>query len=171
MQEREPRAFYDDLAEDYHLVYPDWNASVRRQGTALDGVVRGALGDREHSVLDCSCGIGTQALGLARHGHRVVGSDLSPRAVRRAALEAAQRGLALPAAAADMRSLPFIDECFDVVVSGDNSVAHLLTDQDLRAALAGMRRVLRPGGLLVLTLRDYEHERAARRGAPRRFRR
>ncbi|MEV7855796.1 hypothetical protein [Streptomyces sp. NPDC088183] len=27
--------FYDELADDYHLVYEDWNASVRRQGDAL----------------------------------------------------------------------------------------------------------------------------------------
>jgi SAM-dependent methyltransferase len=159
------RAFYDGMAEDYHLIYPDWAASVRRQGAALDGIVRGALGDGEHSVLDCSCGIGTQALGLALHGHRVVGADLSPLAAGRAAREAAERGLALPTAAADMRALPFAAEHFDAVVSGDNSLAHLLTDADLSAALTGMRRVLRPGGLLVLTMRAYEKERAERRPA------
>jgi hypothetical protein len=53
-----------------------------------------------------------------------VGSDLSPRAVRRAALEAERRGLSLPTTATDMRSLPFAAECFDVVLSGGNSVAN-----------------------------------------------
>jgi hypothetical protein len=49
-----------------------------------------------------------------------------------------------------------------VVLSADNSVAHLLTDADLTAALAEMLRVLRPGGTLVLTRREYAEVRATR---------
>ena len=60
-----------------------------------------------------------------------------------------------------MRRLPFARECFDVVLSADNSVAHLLTDDDLAEALAGLRNALRPGGLLVITLREYEKARAS----------
>ena len=158
-----PRDFYDDLADDYHLIYPDWDASVERQGAALDGVIRGCLGERSGAldILDCSCGIGTQALGLASRGHRVVGSDLSPASARRAAAEASKRGIAVPTAAADMRRLPFRDERFDVVLTADNSVAHLLTDDDLHTALDGMRKALRPGGLLAITLRAYEDARAS----------
>jgi SAM-dependent methyltransferase len=65
-----------------------------------------------------------------------------------------------------MRRLPFVSSFFDVVVCADNSLAHLLTAPDLEAALAGMRRVLRDGGLLVLTLRDYDEIRRTRPGAP-----
>ncbi|MEU4738779.1 class I SAM-dependent methyltransferase, partial [Streptomyces fradiae] len=83
------RYFYDDLAADYDLLYADWDASVARQGTALDDRVTRALGPGPHDVLDCACGIGTQALGLAALGHRVTGTDLSPVAAARAAREAA----------------------------------------------------------------------------------
>jgi glycine/sarcosine N-methyltransferase len=157
------RDFYDDLADDYHLIYPDWDASVERQGVALDSVIGGSLGEQSGAldILDCSCGIGTQALGLAARGHRVVGSDLSPASARRAAAEAAKRGAALPTVAADMRRLPFATERFDVVLTADNSVAHLLADEDLLTALRGMRQALRPGGLLVITLRAYENARAS----------
>lgn len=86
-------------------------------------------------------------------------------AAARAAQEAAARGAGLPAAAADMRRLPFVSSVFDVVVCADNSLAHLLTAPDVEAALAGMRRVLRDGGLLVLTLRDYDQIRRTRPGA------
>ncbi|CAM5657597.1 Methyltransferase type 11 OS=Streptomyces griseorubiginosus OX=67304 GN=AQJ54_23170 PE=4 SV=1 [Streptomyces griseorubiginosus] len=115
-------------------------------------------------ILDCSCGIGTQAIGLALAGHRVVGSDLSPVAAARAAAEASVRGAPVPTAAADMRHLPFASSAFDVVVCADNSLAHLLTAPDVAAALAGMRRVLRDGGLLLLTMRDYEEIRRTRPG-------
>lgn len=87
-------------------------------------------------------------------------------AAARATQEAAARGAVLPTAAADMRRLPFAPDVFDVVVCADNSLAHLLKATDVEAALAGMRRVLRNGGLLVLTLRDYDEMRRTRPGAP-----
>ncbi|MFF2900257.1 class I SAM-dependent methyltransferase [Streptomyces sp. NPDC057966] len=144
--------FYDELADDYHLIYPEWNASIRRQGDALDALI----GQDRAAVLDCSCGIGTQAIGLAMRGHRVTGTDLSPRAAARAAREAARRGLSLRTAAADMRRLPFPDGRFDTVVCADNSLPHLLTEQDAHAALAEMHRVLRPSGLLLVSTRPYD---------------
>lgn len=107
-------------------------------------------------MLDCSCGIGTQAIGLALRGHRVTGTDISPRAAARAAREAARRSLSLRTAAADMRRLPFTDGQFDTVVCADNSLPHLLTEQEVNAALAEMRRVLRPGGQLLLSTRPYD---------------
>ncbi|MFJ3533039.1 class I SAM-dependent methyltransferase [Streptomyces sp. NPDC090132] len=144
--------FYDALTDDYHLIYSDWDAAIRRQGAALDALV----GRDRAEVLDCSCGIGTQAIGLALRGHDVTGTDLSPRAAARAGREASRRGPALRTAAADMRQLPFPDDRFDVVVCADNSLPHLLTAQDVHAALAEMHRVLRPGGLLLVSTRPYD---------------
>ncbi|MFG2373232.1 class I SAM-dependent methyltransferase [Streptomyces sp. NPDC048504] len=156
------RDFYDALAADYHLIFPDWDASMARQAAALDGVVRARLGAGPHQVLDCSCGIGTQSIGLAGVGHRVIGSDLSPAAVARAAVEAAARGVRLPVTVADMRALPFRAAVFDVVVCADNSLAHLLTADDVGTTLAGMRRVLRDDGFLMISIRDYDELRATR---------
>ncbi|MER6085466.1 class I SAM-dependent methyltransferase [Streptomyces sp. NPDC001833] len=158
MPEASVAHFYDELADDYHLIYSDWDASIRRQGDALNALISQ---DRP-TVLDCSCGIGTQAIGLALHGHRVAGTDLSPRAAARAAREAARRSLSLCTAAADMRRLPFPDGRFDVVVCADNSLPHLLTEQDVHAALSEMHRVLRPAGLLLVSTRPYDDLRRDR---------
>ncbi|MEV0779954.1 class I SAM-dependent methyltransferase [Streptomyces sp. NPDC050433] len=152
MPETSVAHFYDELADDYHLIYSDWDASIRRQGDALDAVIDQGRAE----VLDCSCGIGTQAIGLALRGHRVTGTDISPRAAARAAREAARRSLSLRTAAADMRRLPFPDGRFDTVVCADNSLPHLLTEQDAHAALAEMRRVLRPAGQLLVSTRPYD---------------
>ncbi|MCX5196622.1 class I SAM-dependent methyltransferase [Streptomyces sp. NBC_00249] len=149
------RVFYDELAARYDLMYADWDASIDKQGRALDTLLTKSLGPGPHKVLDNACGIGTQALGLARLGHRVTGTDLSPVATARAAREAAARGLSLSVAAADMRALPFPAASFDAVVCADNALPHLLRAEDVRAALAETRRVLRPGGLLLLSTRPY----------------
>lgn len=161
MTDSSARDFYDSLAPDYHRIFADWDASITYQAAALGAL----LGPGPLRVLDCSCGIGTQAIGLALAGHEVVGSDLSPVAAARAGVEASARGALLPTAAADMRRLPFAPAVFDVVVCADNSLAHLLTAEDVEAALAGMRRVLREGGLLLLTLRDYAEIRRTRPAA------
>lgn len=153
----DPRAFYDDLADDYHLVYGDWAASIRRQAAALDRLIREALGDGPKRVLDCTCGIGTQALGLAALGHDVLGTDLSPRAIERARREAERLGLSVRFDVADIRALDdVVTGEFDVVLSGDNSLPHLLTDADLRSGVRQMLVRLRPRGILLASTRDYD---------------
>ncbi|MEV6430718.1 class I SAM-dependent methyltransferase [Nocardia sp. NPDC051463] len=156
MTEESVRGFYDQLAEGYHLLYRDWSEAIDRQGDAIDGLLRRELDDGPVRILDTACGIGTQSLGLAALGHRVVAVDLSPVAAARAAREASDRRLGLPTAAADMRALPFRTADFDAVVCADNALPHLLTPADVCAAFGEMRRVLRPGGLLVATTRDYD---------------
>ncbi|MEV8099923.1 class I SAM-dependent methyltransferase [Kitasatospora sp. NPDC085879] len=154
--------FYDQLAADYHLIYGDWDATVDLQGRTLDAVIRSTLGRDGVTVLDCACGIGTQSIGLALHGHQVTGTDISRMAVERAGVEAARRGVEMHTRVADMRSLPFEDAAFDVVVCADNALPHLLTAEDLRAALGEMRRVLRRQGLLLISTRPYDRIRESR---------
>src|SRR5215212_10006209 len=65
-----------------------------------------ARGVGEHSrVLDCTCGIGTQALPLAVLGYNVTGTDLSQRSVERARMEARARGLQIDLEVADVRTV------------------------------------------------------------------
>src|SRR5690349_4319515 len=94
---------YDEIATVYHLIYPDWNAAIGQQAAALDTVIRAHVGPPPCSILDVSCGIGTQALGLAALGYAVTASDLSSGAVERARREAALRNLAIDFTVADMR--------------------------------------------------------------------
>lgn len=153
----DPEAFYDDLAEDYHLVYADWRQSVRRQGETLDRLIRASHGGSPRSVLDGSCGIGTQAIGLALHGYDVHASDISTVAVERARREAASFEVDIAFNVTDMRSVAdTILGTFDVVLTCDNSLPHLLTDADIDAALRNMRAKLAPDGLLIIGLRDYD---------------
>ena len=149
--------FYDELASEYDLIYYDWDAAVEQQGRALDRLIGSRLVDAR-SVLDCSCGIGTQALGLASLGYRVHGTDISESSVDRARREADRLGLDISLAVSDFRDLGHVRGTFDVVISCDNALPHLLTDDDIEQAFRAMWTKLRPGGLLLITVRDYDKE-------------
>ena len=149
-------AFYDELSDYYHLIFADWQASIERQAGALDAIIRSELGPEPHTILDCSCGIGTQSLGLAARGYEVTASDVSRAAVERARLEARQRNLSLQVSLADMRSLyKHHGRTFDVVLSCDNSVPHLLSNEDILTAFREFYECTRPGGICLVSVRDY----------------
>jgi 2-polyprenyl-3-methyl-5-hydroxy-6-metoxy-1,4-benzoquinol methylase len=153
------RRFYDELSPFYDLIFENWEASMSRQGVALQALIESELGAPAPStrVLDVACGIGTQALPLALRGFRVTARDLSPGAISRLRREADARHVAINAAVADMRHVAAsVSGPFDVVLAFDNSIPHLLTDSDIGAALAEFKAILRPGGLCVCSVRDYD---------------
>lgn len=147
---------YDDIASLYHLVYPDWNEAIKQQGSALNGVVSNFLGSAPLSILDVSCGIGTQAIGLATLGYNVTASDLSAAAVARAHNEAVSRKLKITFKVADMRQCAQTHGSgFDVVLSADNSLPHLPGEDEIRVALQGFYKCLRQDGVAIVSLREY----------------
>ncbi|MFL6119100.1 class I SAM-dependent DNA methyltransferase [Actinophytocola sp.] len=153
----DPRDFYDQLADDYHLIFRDWWESANRQGEVLGALLARHGVAPPADVLDCTCGIGTQALPLAARGYRVVGSDYSAAALGRAAELARERDLAVRWVEADARRLgEVVDSTFDAVISFDNSLPHLLTDADVAAALTAIHGRLAPGGLFAGSIRDYD---------------
>ena len=138
----------------------------------LDALIRGELGDAPQRVLDCSCGIGTQAIGLALRGHDVLATDLSPGAVERAAREAAAMGTHLAIGVADFTRLAEqVDGTFACVLSCDNSVAHLHADDDLARFAAGVASKLEPGGLAAGQPARLRAARGGARAGPSRARR
>lgn len=151
--------FYDKLAPYYHLIFADWEASITRQATILDRLIRQQWGPEAHAVLDVSCGIGTQALGLAQRGYDLTASDLSPDAIERARREAQRRDLRIDFSVADMRQAHEHHQGpFDVVISCDNAIPHLLNDTSIREAFASFYRCIEPGGGCLVSVRDYDLE-------------
>jgi glycine/sarcosine N-methyltransferase len=150
------RSFYDPLAEHYHLLFDDWDKAIDRQSRALDSLLSSRCPAKALKILDCACGIGTQSIALAKLGHRVTGSDLSLLAVERAGNEVRKRALQIDFHVSDMRSLQEItDRDFDVVVALDNALPHLSLEQ-LASAASAMKSVLKPGGLFLASIRDYD---------------
>jgi len=167
----EARDFYDELAPYYDLIFEDWDASMARQGAVLAALIERELGPTgapaSVRILDAACGIGTQALALATRGFHVTARDVSQGAIARLRREADARGLAIDAAVADMRAVAgTVAAPFDVVLAFDNSVPHLLSDADIELAFRQFRSVVRPRGVLLCSVRDYDK---VERGVPATF--
>lgn len=84
---------------------------------------------------------------LRQRASLVVGIDVSPQVLGTAAAQCdgATR------MAADVRCLPFSDESFDAVVSL-STLDHFASQTEIESSLRQLRRVLRPGGQLILTM-------------------
>lgn len=152
------QAFYDDMAASYDKLFEDWDQTTRDQATILDGIFRSYGISRNTRVLDCACGIGTQAIGLAALGYAMSASDISANELQEAARRAEERGLSLRLAQADFRALDdAFPETFDAVIAMDNALPHMLTADDLAAAVASIVGRVRSGGIFVASIRDYDH--------------
>ncbi len=106
-------------------------------------------------VLDVGCGTGHQSLPFAEWGAHVTALDLAAEPIRVARDKARRVGVLLSPLQGSAADLPVASARFDLVVSF-GSVISFVPDYD--AALAEMRRVLRPGGELAI---EFEH-----RGSP-----
>ena len=140
----EPGAAYALWADSYPA--QAHNPLMRAEERAMLGLMPAQLQD--NSVLDVGCGSGRYMLhALQRGAARVSGVDLSPQMLRRAELElAALRGSAeIKLLQGDVSAIPVPDACADLTICG-LVVGHL---DDLQQALRELRRVTRPGGVVL----------------------
>ncbi|HVT57966.1 MAG TPA: class I SAM-dependent methyltransferase [Thermoanaerobaculia bacterium] len=132
------------------------NQVQKRAWLAFLGTV---AGDPPRTVLDVGTGTGFLALLLAELGHRCKALDLSPAMLEQARQTARQRGLELCFDVGDAESLPEADAAYDVVISRNV----LWTLPDPERALCDWRRVLKPGGRLVIVDGDWFDKRLSYR--------
>jgi SAM-dependent methyltransferase len=99
-------------------------------------------------LLDCPCGYGRHSIEFARLGLHVVGADRSEVLLAEAKRRGGE-GDWPEWIHADYRELPFEDATFDCVTNLFSSLGYWGDDAD-RRAIGEFRRVLRPGGSLVI---------------------
>lgn len=148
------RTYFDERYFEMHDPLFD-EARSRREVAGMRELLGLAFGDR---VLDAPCGWGRHARLLAEAGCDVCGADLSWDLLRHAVTGAAPLAASTGGrarreprlVASDIRALPFRDASFDAVVNVFTSLGLFLDDSEDVAALREARRVLRPGGALLL---------------------
>lgn len=107
------------------------------------------------TVLEVGCGMGADAIALARHvgsTGKIVAIDRSQAILNHAIVHATGLNLPLEFVSADAQSLPFADNTFDRV-RVDRTLQHIA---DPQKAIDEIARVLRPGGYLVAMEPDWE---------------
>ncbi|HSW45211.1 MAG TPA: class I SAM-dependent methyltransferase [Phycisphaerae bacterium] len=110
-------------------------------------------------VLDVGCAIGCHAIELARKGHETWGVDVLPAMIERGRELADSMGLSerVHLVEGDVRALDrhFDEGLFDAVVACD--IVEHLDDDALRQMFSGLKRVMRPGGTLVVQTSPSRH--------------
>lgn len=139
MAKPDQAAFWDErYAEDEYLFGTQPNAFLARE------VRRLAPGSKVLAVAD---GEGRNSVFLAQHGHRVVATDVSERALNKARRLAERRGAEVEYRQADLAEWEWPAEAFDAVVA----IFIQFADPELREHIfEGIDRSLKPGGLLLL---------------------
>jgi SAM-dependent methyltransferase len=129
--------------------YREWSHTYDEPGNQIIALEQPVVWSLVESLtpgqaLDAACGTGRHAGRLTALGHTVVGVDLTPEM-----LELARANV--PAAkfvAGDLIAIPAADREFDLVVCG-LALSHLT---DLEAAVGELARVLRSGGVMVISV-------------------
>jgi 2-polyprenyl-3-methyl-5-hydroxy-6-metoxy-1,4-benzoquinol methylase len=152
---------YGSLASVYEWLVPDDKASPAGSARAFEMVTAGL--DPGAQILDCACGIGLLAVGLAEAGFRVTACDASPAMVDRTQALARTHGVEVSTRTCRWDQLPDQgwQDRFDAVLCVGNSLAHAVGRSGRGAAIDGMASVLRTGGVLALTSRNWEQIRSA----------
>jgi ubiquinone/menaquinone biosynthesis C-methylase UbiE len=130
-------------------------SAVHKDKAVLDRLVELAHVQATDRMLDVATGTGHTAFAFAPHVREVIATDLTPEMLSEAEKLKAELGMRnVEFRIADAHDLPFDDAMFDVVTC--RRAAHHFVE--ISKALREMRRVLRPGGRLVIDDRSVPED-------------
>jgi len=138
-----PRASYDRIA---HLYDVDMGRNMCFDDVALYAELAERAGGR---VLELGCGNGRILIELLARGVDAVGADCSPRMLAELDRKARARGVAPKTCLMDARALGFA-AAFELVLCPYSLITYMTDNADALRMLAAIRRVLVPGGSVVI---------------------
>lgn len=151
------QTFYDNLASHYDKLFLDWQSDTHEQAIILQKIFENNGFNNTAHILDCACGIGTQAIGLARLGYKVTASDISNGEIAEAKARAINANANVRFENADFRFLSkTFREKFDIVIAMDNALPHMLSSADLEKAIKSITNQIKENGIFVGSIRDYD---------------
>lgn len=150
---------YQTIADEYDERIPGNGVVDEIFTNAEIGFVLGKIRSND-DVLDMGCGTGRFTIPVAGRARSVCGVDMSPMMLAIAGKKLAERGLEADLREGDMADLPFPDASFDVVVTM-LALMHI-PRQDRQQVFYEVSRVLRPGGRVLIGVKNSAFERMFR---------
>lgn len=154
---------YTDLAADYEWLFdddavgtsPEPGATSPGAGDLLDAAMAGLAPGAP--VLDCACGVGIDALALARRGFTVTATDGSSSMIARAKERLAASASKVSVLQSRWQDLPAnLADRFDLAICLGNSIVHAGSVPAMVESLKGIRGVLKPEGKVIVASRNWE---------------
>ncbi|MDE3059042.1 MAG: class I SAM-dependent methyltransferase [Bacteroidota bacterium] len=153
-------AFYDGIAPGYDAMTnfrkrfvqekPFFNLLVQKYGI--------------RTALDAGAGTGFHSLLLAQLGVQVASVDVSQEMLKRVKSHAREMHLEIKTFSADFKNVDKeVPGTFDAVISMGNSLAHVLSHEELRTVFRNFMLKLNTGGILFLQMLNYEKILAERK--------
>lgn len=144
--------FYEEIAEHYDDM-TRFDDRVQRETDVLKGWVDRF---RFRSAVDVACGTGIHAIILAKSGIQTVGADISETMLVKAKSHAEAHDVRVSwIQTAMQQARQNIEGEYEAVFCLGNSLPHLLTPEDLEAAVSSFFQLLSPGGIVVIQLLNY----------------
>lgn len=154
---------YTDLAADYHWLFSDYMVGetpvLGPTSPGASGLIEAAVAALVPGapVLDCACGIGIDALALARRGFKVTATDASPSMIAIASERLAGLATQVSVAQSEWQDLPSrVAERFDLAFCLGNAIVHAGSILRIGGALKAIHSVLNPNGKIVVDSRNWE---------------
>jgi SAM-dependent methyltransferase len=152
-------AFYDRLAPDYDEMTGFGKRFVHEKPFFRPLVENLNIA----TALDAGCGTGFHSLLLAQLGVRVTAVDVSGGMLDRLELHGREMGLDIRPVCSDFHGIKNVAPGpFDAVFCMGNTLPHLLSEEEIRIALANFSAILRPGGTLLFQILNYDRILATR---------
>jgi SAM-dependent methyltransferase len=154
------RPFYTEYAWAFDLLI---DRPVRKECAVITRwlIERGVLPGAE--LLDAGCGTGRYTLELARRGYVARGIDMSPELIDVAKRSAADPMSSSLFAIGDILALPAAR--YDAILCR-GVLNDFLEDDERDRALVSLSQALRPDGVLILDVRDWETSAVRKRNEP-----
>ena len=133
--------FWTNISGIYDLIENFYNGKANARTT--DYVA--SLMSREDRVLECACGTGMFSVKIAPRAESLTATDFSSGMLKRTAKKCKDM-TNVRTESADITALKYEDNSFDKAVAAN--VIHLLDDP--RKAIDELRRVVKPGGLIII---------------------
>lgn len=138
MKEKDNKGFWDRWAKRYDFAMSGDGRTYAQIVSRMKKVL-----NKEMTVLELACGTGLLSVRIARSVKLLEATDFSEEMIRQAKAKAHSSRLHF--SVQDATSLPYTPETFDAVVI--SNALHIMPEPE--KALAEIRRVLKPGGLLI----------------------